>query len=108
MFGKDVNRSLRRSAVRRNALLYLLLLGTASIADIAKGIHSNYTNVRLAIEGDGDRYAMRLSLIKLGLVDREAITGDLCVYRLTPMGESVAKVLEELGYDRDFKLDQEV
>ncbi|MGA9138693.1 MAG: archaellum operon transcriptional activator EarA family protein [Methanocella sp.] len=108
VFGEDVCRSLRRSMVRRNVLLFLWLFqDAATIADIAKGIGSNYTNVLLAVEGDDDRYAVRLSLIRLGLLERENVVGTLWVYRLTSRGKSAAKKLREIGYDLEVRPGQE-
>lgn len=91
-------RALRRSRIRAEILLVLLEHGRLSLADLARMIGANQSNVYWAIWGDNEvdparkRYKITESLVVLGLVDLVEID-DTKAYELTPLGQAIARRL---------------
>ena len=84
-----LERSLRRSHVRARVLCILAARGemyASHLIDVA-GIDAR--RLRLALQGDGDRYRRDLSLLKLGLVEEIRGRGEVR-YRATRSGRALA------------------
>jgi predicted transcriptional regulator with HTH domain len=71
---KNIIESLH-SKERRNVCWYLSFTypAWATIIDIARGVQSDYRNVKGALIGDGERYSKKLALVKVGLAERKIV-----------------------------------
>lgn len=91
-------RALRRSRIRAEILLVLLEHGRLSLADLARMVEANSSNVYWAIWGDNEpdpkrkRYKIAESLVVLGLVDLVEVD-DTKLYELSLLGQAVARRL---------------
>jgi predicted transcriptional regulator with HTH domain len=91
--------SLRKSAVRRSVLRYLVSIHPAVtyLSSISRSVHYSSSQVYGALMGIREAYEPLNSLCTLGLVERVANNpgGIRCVYyRATPLGCSVFEDLE--------------
>lgn len=93
-----VSRSLRRSRVRTEIIMYLYgIYPEASYpAEIGRGTGIDATNVIGALRGMGSRFDESNSLLELGLVDKIRDNG-ATYYKLTGQGKSL---LEKLNPNR--------
>jgi predicted transcriptional regulator with HTH domain len=93
-----VSRSLRRSRVRTEIVMYLYgIYPEASYpAQIGRGTGIDATNVIGALRGMGSRFDKSNSLLELGLVDTIRDNG-ATYYKLTGQGKSL---LEKLNQNR--------
>lgn len=99
----QVYHSLIRSSVRIDVLVFFLEHPErAMIQDIADRIHATYANTWGACIGGTRKYKKTSSLLNLRLIIREkAGNTNAVLYRLTPKGHDVARMLEGVDLDRD-------
>lgn len=96
LMGYNTYFSLERSSIRRDTLLYLNKYPSGMpIFDISQSIKASYTNTKGAILGDGRGYNIDTSLVSLGLVTCSKACGSLMLYKLTPRGRKIARLLEK-------------
>lgn len=88
----DTERSLRRSTLRRRALLMTASLGECYASQLARAIGVDVQRLRWAIFGRMPAYSDTLSLVALGLVE-VAQTPHGRVFRITPRGLRKARSL---------------
>ncbi len=90
-------RSLNKSTLRKRVLLHLSSIypNYDYLANIARKVGSDASNVLGCIRGMGNRYNGNSSLIELGLVE-VVDRGGYKYYRATEMGRRIAKHLSEL------------
>ena len=94
-------RSINKSVLRKKVLLYLdsIYPNADYLANIARMVRSDPSNVLGCLRGMGNRWNGNSSLIELGLV--EYIEKDWHkYYRITELGRKIAKLIRELqrGY----------
>ncbi|WP_461863170.1 helix-turn-helix domain-containing protein [Thermococcus sp.] len=98
-----VIRSINRSELRKRILLYLNEIYPSStyLAEIARVVKSDPSNVKGALIGLGNRYNGSSSLVSLGLVEIVERDG-FKYYRLTDYGKKVVELLKSyhLYYSR--------
>lgn len=98
----DVEASIRRSGVRRRALVALSRLGRAYPAAIARESGLALRQVRLALRGTPPDYREPLALGRVGLARTTRFVGGRFEYEITPLGAQVAR---EIAATEDLKLD---
>ena len=86
-----VNRSLRRSNIRKKIAEYLFEISPSGsyTSEIAYNIKTTPTNVLGAIRGMGDRYKVDESLIGLKIVEQVKSNRDVKLYKLTDFGKDI-------------------
>ena len=94
-FEPQILRSLRRSRVRTEIVMYLYKIypDASYPADIARNIGIDPTNILGGLRGMGSRYDKSNSLIERGVVEKVELE-DATYYRLSERGKSV---IESLG-----------
>ena len=94
-FEPQILRSLRRSRVRTEIVMYLFKIypDASYPADIARNIGIDPTNILGGLRGMGSRYDKSNSLIERGVVEKVELE-DATYYRLSERGKSV---IESLG-----------
>ena len=97
-FEPQILRSLRRSRVRTEIVMYLFKIypGASYPADIARNIGIDPTNILGGLRGMGSRYDKSNSLIERGVVERVELE-DATYYRLSGRGKSVIESLDMGG-----------
>ncbi len=90
-------RSLNKSVLRKKVLLHLDAVHPNSdyLANIARAIGSDPSNVLGCLRGMGNRYNGNSSLIELGLVELIERDG-YKYYRITELGRKVVKYMKEV------------
>ena len=90
-------RSINKSTLRRRVLLYLdsVYPNADYLANIARAVKSDPSNVLGCIRGMGNRYNGNSSLIELGLVEVIEVDG-YKYYRITELGRRVVKFIKEV------------
>ncbi|MGA9140414.1 MAG: archaellum operon transcriptional activator EarA family protein [Methanocella sp.] len=93
--GHDLYKSLSRSKIRRDILIFLRKNpDNTTIFEISRNIKASYTNTKGAILGYGKGYKEERSLASLGLVISENGRSSVNII-LSPRGHEIAKLLEE-------------
>jgi predicted transcriptional regulator with HTH domain len=82
----------RRSRLRVEIMLALLVFGRQNLADLARLAGGTADNVYGSLWGAGDRYRQDGALVLLGLVEVRVV-GDDKVYQLSAVGRRVAEAL---------------
>ena len=90
-----VIRSINRSELRKRILLYLYEIypSPTYLAEIARVVRSDPSNVKGALVGLGNRYNGHSSLVSLGLVEIIEENG-FKYYRLSEYGKRVVELLK--------------
>jgi predicted transcriptional regulator with HTH domain len=93
-FGPQVLRSLRRSRVRTEIVMYLYKIypNLSYPADIARNIGIDPTNILGGLRGMGSRYDKSNSLIERGIVEKVELE-NTTYYRLSKRGKSLIENL---------------
>ncbi len=97
MIDPHILRSLNKSSLRKRVLKYLDRVHPNAdyLANIARAIGSDPSNVLGCLKGMGNRYNGNSSLIELGLVEVVEKDG-YKYYRITELGKRVVKYMEEV------------
>ncbi len=90
-------RSLNKSVLRKKVLMHLdnVYPNADYLANIARAIGSDPSNVLGCLRGMGNRYNGNSSLIELGLVEVVEKDG-YKYYRITDLGKKVVKYMKEV------------
>lgn len=84
----EIRKSLNRSKLRIMILKYLLKNGSDYISEIARGVFSDPSNVKGALEGLGIRWKEQHSLVGLGLVMQNGNN-----YCITMLGKKALEIV---------------
>ncbi len=90
-------RSLNKSVLRKKVLLHLdtVYPNADYLANIARAVGSDPSNVLGCLKGMGNRYNGNSSLIELGLVELVERDG-YKYYRITELGKKVVRYMKEV------------
>jgi len=98
LFEPRIVRSLRRSRVRTEIVMYLYKVypNASYPADIARNIGIDPTNILGGLRGMGSRFDKSNSLIERGIVEKIELEG-VAYYRLSEYGKSLMESLNMVG-----------
>ncbi|WP_048198410.1 helix-turn-helix domain-containing protein [Methanocella arvoryzae] len=94
-YGDIIYHSMIRSQARRKILLDLKRNGPGNTTDLSTRTGYHYSNTRGALVGNGEKYDSELSLVTTGLANADPGTKEI-IYSLTPTGEEVANIVEQI------------
>ncbi|MCD6456873.1 MAG: hypothetical protein J7K81_08840 [Methanophagales archaeon] len=97
-FEPRIVRSLRRSRVRTEIVMYLYKIypNASYPADIARNIGIDPTNILGGLRGMGSRFDKSNSLIERGIVEKVELEG-AAYYRLSERGKALIESLNMVG-----------